>query len=302
VWRALKALGAGILRDGAYLLPAQPQFEAAFAEQRSAIEQAGGAALLFRIPAVEPDEDAAIRALFDRGSEYDALLSAIRSWAEHIDEWSEFDGRRGLRQLKRDYEALASIDFFPTSAQVEVRAALQAAETAFTRRIAPEEPIAATKPIERLDAAQFRGRTWATRKHLWVDRVASAWLIRRFVDPKARFVWLEHPHDLPPTAIGFDFDDARFTHVGELITFEVLLESFGLDSDPALTRIGKIIRALDTGTVMVREAAGFEAMLTGARQRYADDDQFLSSMSDALDSLHAAYSGNKASEKGAQLA
>ena len=298
VWRALKTLGAGILRDGVYLQPAQPGFEAAFAEQRAAIEQAGGAALLFRIPALETEADAAVRALFDRSGEYDALLAAIRSWSDRIEEWDEFEGRRGLRQLKRDYESLASIDFFPTSAQAEVRAALQAAEAAFTRRLAPEEPVAAAKPIERLDPAKFRARTWATRKHLWVDRVATAWLIRRFIDRDARFVWLEHPRDLPPNAIGFDFDGSRFTHVGELITFEVVLESYGLVSDPALTRIGKMIRALDTGTVIVREAAGFDALLTGARERYTDDDAFLSATSDALDSIYAAYSSNKTATKG----
>lgn len=299
VWRALKAAGAGILRDGVYLLPARPNFEAALADQRTAIEQAGGAAFVFRLPAAGGPDEAALRALFDRSTEYDELLAAIRTWTDSIDEWNEFDGRRGLRQLKRDYEALAAIDFFPTSVQAETRAALQSAEAAFTRRLAPEEPVAAVRPIERLDAAQFQGRTWSTRRRLWVDRVASAWLIRRFVDTKARFVWLEHPSDNPKDAIGFDFDGARFTHVGELITFEVLLESFGLNADAALGRIGKMVRALDTGGVSVREAAGFEAMLTGARQIYEDDDSFLSAIGDALNSLYAAYTSGKTEEKGA---
>src|SRR5579872_3464591 len=75
VWRALKTLGAGILRDGVYLLPAQAEFEAAFTEQRAAIEQSGGAALLFRIPALQAEDDAVLRALFDRSGDYDALLS-----------------------------------------------------------------------------------------------------------------------------------------------------------------------------------------------------------------------------------
>ncbi|MGH7683080.1 MAG: Chromate resistance protein ChrB, partial [Vulcanimicrobiaceae bacterium] len=171
VWRALKGLGAGILRDGVYLLPAQPQFQAALAEQRVAIEEAGGAAFLFTIPELESKDNAAFCALFDRSEEYDGILAAIRSWADGIDDVNEFDGRRSLRQLKRDYDALASVDFFPTSAQAEVRAALQAAEMVFTRRLAPEEPVAATKPLERLDSAQFHRRTWATRKRLWVDRV-----------------------------------------------------------------------------------------------------------------------------------
>jgi hypothetical protein len=88
---------------------------------------------------------------------------------------------------------------------------------------------------------------WGTRQHLWVDRVASAWLITRFIDNEATFVWLAKPSDLPRGAVGFDFDGAEFTHVSELVTFEVLLASFGLDGDEALQRIGTMVHGLDVG-------------------------------------------------------
>jgi hypothetical protein len=119
--------------------------------------------------------------------------------------------------------------------------------------------------------------------------VASAWLIRRFIDPEARFVWLRAPQDCPADAIGFDFDGAMFTHTENRVTFEVLLASFDLDIDPALTRLGILVHALDVGGVPVPEAAGFEAILTGARASYADDDQILAAMTPVLDALYIAF-------------
>ncbi|MBK7591503.1 MAG: chromate resistance protein [Betaproteobacteria bacterium] len=82
---------------------------------------------------------------------------------------------------------------------------------------------------------------WATRKRPWIDRLASAWLISRHIDPKAQFVWLEKPEDCRPYMLGFDFNGAAFTHVGRRVTFETLLESFGLDGDPALRRMAAIV-------------------------------------------------------------
>jgi hypothetical protein len=96
------------------------------------------------------------------------------------------------------------------------------------------EPASEPGKIRRVASADFQGRTWATRKNLWVDRMASAWLIRRFIDRKAKFLWLDNPKKCPKTALGFDFDGATFTHVDGRVTFEVLAASFGLDGDPAL--------------------------------------------------------------------
>jgi hypothetical protein len=143
--------------------------------------------------------------------------------------------------------------------------------------------------VPRLDAADYQGRLWATRKCLWVDRVASAWLIRRFIDPKARFQWLAKPADCPKKALGFDFDGAAFTHVGDRVTFETLLASFGLEEDAALMRLGAMVHSLDVGGEPVAEAKGFEAMLAGARERLTDDDALLAEISSVLDSFYAHF-------------
>ncbi|MDP2809224.1 MAG: chromate resistance protein [Rhodocyclaceae bacterium] len=151
------------------------------------------------------------------------------------------------------------------------------------------EPRAGTAEIRRLAAADFQGRTWATREHLWVDRMASAWLIRRFIDRKAKFLWLDNPKKCPKRAVGFDFDGAAFTHVGSRVSFEVLAASFSLDADPALARIGAIVHYLDVGGVSVPEAAGIEAVLAGLRAAAPGDDKLLTEANRVFDGLYNHY-------------
>lgn len=152
------------------------------------------------------------------------------------------------------------------------------------------EPGTGSGEIRRLATADFQGLTWATRRHLWVDRMASAWLIRRFIDRKAKFLWLDNPKKCPKSALGFDFDGAAFTHVGSRVTFEVLAASFGLDDDPALAKIGAMVHFLDVGGVPVPEAAGIEAVLRGLRAAAADDDKLLGEARRVFDGLYTNFS------------
>ena len=124
------------------------------------------------------------------------------------------------------------------------------------------------------------------RQGPWVDRVASAWLIRRFIDRQARFFWLAAPADCPQDALGFDFDGAAFTHVGDRVTFETLMAAFSLDGDAALRRLAALVHQLDVGGESVPEGSGFEAVLAGARERLVDDDALLAEMGGTLDSLY----------------
>ena len=135
----------------------------------------------------------------------------------------------------------------------------------------------------------YQARRWATRKHLWVDRMASAWLIGRFIDPQATFLWLDSPADCPADAIGFDFDEATFTHVGDRVTFETLLNSFGLEEDKALARLADLVHYLDVGGARVAEAAGVETLLAGARQSCPNDDALLDEARKTFDFLYTAY-------------
>ena len=128
---------------------------------------------------------------------------------------------------------------------------------------------------------------------MWIDRVCSAWLIRRFIDRQARFVWLKRIQDKPKRAIGFDFDGATFTHVDSKVTFEVLLASFGLDADPAFARLGALVHFLDVGGIPVPEAAGFAAIVSGTRMLQPDDDALLRQVSPVLDGLYESYSSSE---------
>jgi hypothetical protein len=288
-WRALRTSGAVALRDGVYLAPALPPLLRALEEQRAGVEAAGGSAYLLSLDRVSPSDETAFLALFDRSGEYAGLRRGIGQFVASLAGRTEADARLVLRQLKRDLSGLEAIDFFPSGAAGETASELRDAERALMRTFSPEEPQASGSEISRRERSDFRDRTWATRARPWVDRIASAWLIRRFIDPEARFLWLRVASDCPAHAVGFDFDGATFTHVGERVTFEVLIESFGLEDDAGLIRLGAVVHALDVGGERVPEAAGFEAMLLGARDRQPDDDSLLAHVSAILDDLYRAF-------------
>ena len=288
LWRLLKGLGAAVLRDGVYLLPDREPLRQALEDQVQGVHTLGGAA---HVLAVEPvtATDAHFRAFFDRREEYAALLTTIAQLRASLAETTEAQARRVLQQVRREYEALLAIDYFPGPAQAQSAQALADADAAVTRHFSPDEPQPLQTDIRHLERTAYHSKVWATRQRVWVDRVASAWLIRRFIDPDARFLWLPTPQDCPPEAIGFDFDGAAFTHTGHRVTFEVLVTSFDLATDPALRRLGVLVHALDVGGVPVPEAAGFEAILTGVRASGADDDQVLAAMLPVLDALYTTF-------------
>ncbi len=121
--------------------------------------------------------------------------------------------------------------------------------------------------------------------------MASAWIIQKFVDPQAKFIWLEHPNDCPKDTLGFDFDDAQFTHINHLVTFEVLMHSFELQT-PALNKIAEIVHFLDVGGNEPAEALGIEKILQGLRSTITDDDQLLHLSNHIFDGLYADFQRN----------
>lgn len=290
LWRALKAAGAAILRDGVYLMPASKESEGFFQTQADEVIEAGGSAHVMSFVSDKPKQNAELRAAFDRTGAYAQGLEHLAALRSKMPKLSETEARRRLAGLRRELEAIAATDFFPGAPRKQVEAALADAEQALNAQFSPDEPHAKKTVIPRRRAQDYRGRMWATRRHLWIDRVASAWLIRRFIDPKATFRWLKKAADCPKRAVGFDFDGAEFSHVGARVTFEVLAAGFGLDRDPKLARLGRMIRYLDIGGVPVPDAAGFASVMAGARARHGeDDDALLEDMSIVLDCLYAGY-------------
>jgi hypothetical protein len=290
IWRAIKALGCAPMRDGAYLLPAGPPgHKDALAALADETIQEGGQAWLVDVAPRSADQEVAFKALFDRSDDHSAFFNDLTSARMALAGQLPVEVNRTLRKLGRDHEALIATDFFPTEASLRTQSVWADFQEAANAVLSPGEPHGDDGPIRRCALADYQGRTWATRRNMWVDRIASAWLIRRFIDPQARFIWLAKPKDCPKEALGFDFDGASFTHVGDKVTFEVLLASFGLAGDSGLQRLAAMVHALDVGGTPVPEAMGFEAILKGASQRLQDDDALLHEIGSVLDSLHAHF-------------
>ncbi|BBL73043.1 chromate resistance protein ChrB domain-containing protein [Methylomagnum ishizawai] len=292
VWRALKALGCGILRDGVYLLPNRPGFRDLLAAQAEEVKAGGGNAYLLALDPADGAGQDGFEALFDRTEDYAQLSGAIHH-AMPVAEPGDLAGlRRQVQRLRKEFEALAAVDFFPGPARDQAAIRLEALELALDRRLHPDEPRGLPGQIQTLRREDYQGRTWATRRRPWIDRLASAWLIRRHIDPAARFLWLAEPGDCPADALGFDFDGAAFTHVGAKVSFEVLLASFGLDPDPALRHLAGLVHYLDVGGIPVPEAAGLSLLIRGLGRRWAgDDDALLAAAETLFDALYQAYSG-----------
>jgi hypothetical protein len=297
IWRALKALGCVPLRDGAYLMPNGEGRQSALQNLADdCVREAGSAWLMAVHPWSQPEEQS-YRELFDRSGEYAELRKGWKTANRMLASLPDGELARTMRKLQREYEAVKAIDFFPGDASIEADAAWLELSRRAESLLSPDEPHEVRGGVPRLDIDQYQGRTWATRRRPWVDRVASAWLIRRFIDRDARFRWLARPSDCPKSALGFDFDGATFTHVGDRVTFETLLASFALEEDRALMRVGALVHQLDVGGEPVPEASGFEAVLAGARERLDDDDQLLAEMCNVLDSLYAHFQRDTAGKR-----
>jgi hypothetical protein len=303
IWRSLKGLGCAALRDGAYLLPAEhvAQLDALAAEVR---EHAGSASVLALAPrdAAQRDE---ILALFDRGEAYVEWRAAASQLQIELGQLGETDARRRLRGVGDALQALRRTDYYPGAAAEQAERDLLALRHELDARFSRGEPPARLDTgIERLERARFQGKRWATRARPWVDRLACIWLIRRFIDPAAEIIWLPEPDapvraprhasrlSAPRGALGFDYDGARFSHVGARVTFEVLMASFGLDADARLQRIAGAVHYLDAGGIAVPEAAGLESVLGGLRALHADDDQLAAAAGAVFDALYAAPGGD----------
>ena len=263
------------LRNAAYVLPNTPQAREDLAWIREEIQALKGQATLLEATTLDPGERQALVDAFRsaRAADYAALRKdlerALKSTQRAARGSTRAAFEKTLRALRDRTAALDAIDFFAAPNGQEARDALNALEARM-----PKAPVAAPAPPgDTLDPAQFRGRTWVTRPRPGVDRMSSAWLIRRFLDPKARFRFAETPSG---AEIPFDMYTGDFSHQGPLCTFEVLVRRFGL-ADPALVSIGQIVHDLDMKETRynLAETAAVGRMVEGFRQAYADDATLL---------------------------
>ncbi|MCX2690743.1 Chromate resistance exported protein [compost metagenome] len=283
-WRTLKASGAAVLRDGVYLLPEKSVGREAFQAVQRDVLAINGTAFLLSLS----EREERFSGLFDRSDEYEKLLEEIAGWRADLSPDNALQIARQVRKLRKAFGQLAAIDFFPGVLKAQADLALQALETSISRALSPDEPRAHDEAISQLERSEYQGRRWATRKRPWVDRLACAWLIRRFIDSDARFIWLDSPGDCPSDALGFDFDGAMFSHVGHRVSFETLIESFAVQQ-PGLARLAGVIHYLDVGGYQPSEAPGIERVLAGLRESIGDDDQLTMVAGGIFDGLLTAF-------------
>ncbi len=301
IWRALKALGCAALRDGAYLLPqAQAGALDALADE---VRRHGGTASVLVLGARDAGQQTEWQALFDRSEAYAAWRVTAQALQIELpalaQAGAETEARRRQRGAADALAAVRAIDYFAGPAAAQAESDLAALRSALDGHFSRGEPQARpAQGIALLARADFQRQTWATRARPWVDRLACAWLIRRFIDAQARFAWLPAgdadpatppvPPVPPPGVVGFDYDGARFSHIGALVTFEVLMVSFALTEDARLRRIAGAVHYLDAGGIPVPEAAGLEGVLAGLRALHADDDGLAAAAATVFDALYAA--------------
>lgn len=288
VWRALKATGAGTLREGVYVLPEHAPGAKTLWELERAIAEAGADAHMLVLQARDAAQEQSFRLLFDRSELYAEFLQSVKEARVGIRKSTEADLHRSLRTLETRLQALQASDFFPGKGSQKASDALAALRREIDLHLSPDEPAATEATIPARAVADYQGRTWATRKRPWVDRLGTAWLIQRFIDKRPTFTWLSDPKKCPRSALGYDFDGATFTHVGDKVSFEVVAESFGLMQDPALRRMASLVHYIDIGGIPVDEAPGFEMLVRGLQARHAADDELLAAAVPVFDACYAA--------------
>ncbi|HEY6133660.1 MAG TPA: chromate resistance protein ChrB domain-containing protein [Rubrivivax sp.] len=288
VWRALKATGAGTLREGVYVLPEQAGTAQALWDLERTISKAGADAHLLVVAARDAVQERAFRALFDRSELYAELLQSVRDVRSSVKKSTEAQLHKSLRALEQQLHGVQTNDFFPGKDAHKAGEAFLALRRDIELHLSPDEPGATDSVIAPRSIAGYQGRTWATRKRPWVDRLATAWLVQRFVDKKPTFTWLANPNKCPKSVLGYDFDGATFTHVGNKVTFEVVAESFGLLEDPALRQLAVLVHYIDVGGTLVDEAPGLEMLVRGLQAQHADDDALLVAASPVFDAAYAA--------------
>jgi hypothetical protein len=288
VWRRLRSLGAVPLKRSAYLLPDTPERYEDFQWLAQEIERDGGEATLIRVQQIENVSPAQVLRLFHepRDQDFKKLAARYRKLLQELERAKSDGARARIREqaarLAKDRQRIRDIDFFDAPGGAEV-SRLEEAIAMRTRR--PESPRPAPPPA--LDLGSLRGRRWVTRPRPHVDRIASAWLIKRFIDPDAVFVFAP-PAEFPDDAIPFDAPGVELTHHGEDCTFETLIKRARL-RDRRLARLAEVVHEADLrdGKYPHEEARGIDVATRALLAASPDDHHVLAQGMSLFEGLYA---------------
>lgn len=279
VWRRLKKSGAIQLTTSTYVLPDRPALYELFQWLAKQIRDYGGEATLIRAQEIEGLSNEKLVHSFNsvREAEYSEVAAALRKLMQRGRNKS--DSGEALEKLKKQFRTIREVDFFdaPRGHEVEV----------LLRRTEESTPSAKSRVPVKLAPKRFQGRTWVTRPRPEIDRVGSAWLIRRFIDKKAQFFFAAKPASVRD-ALPFDFPEGEFSHQGEDCTFETLLKRFGI-ADKHLRKIGEMVHDADLEDDKFQrpECIGIDRVLKGWAKRGISDDDILRKGGSFFDGLYA---------------
>lgn len=299
LWRRLAEIGAVAVKNAVHALPANEQTQEDFEWLLREVTEGGGEALICEARLIDGLSDAEVRALFERArdADYEELAKEVRPFAEQLRGGTlrAADDRAGLQtQLKRwrkRFEEILAIDFFGANGREPVEGLLADLEN---RLREPESDAASASGQEPITAVT--DRVWVTRQGVHVDRIACAWLIRRFIDPNARFKFVSGKGYRPAAGeLRFDMFEAEFTHEGDRCSFETILARLGI-ADPALQAIAEIVHDIDMKDSKFdrEEAAGISRLIAGIAMANRDDGERIARGSAIFDDLYAYFRKKRA--------
>lgn len=308
IWRKLKKLGAVSFRNSVYILP--------FGEERyeitqwlcQEIQRAGGEATLLKVEQIENLSDEGVTAIFRRArnEDYAGLVKEAQAWLERRKSLPQKRGPQEalvladeLKALEKRLAELEEIDYFRAPGRREAEGILKQCQ-ATLRNLLGRKESAAMEESRVLRPEAFRGKTWVTRPRPHVDRIATGWVIRRFIDPKAKFAFAGTPEKIKE-GIPFDYLGAEFGHQGEDCTFETLLKRFGL-KDRGLQAVAEIVHDADLKDAKFgrEEAKGVDVVIKGLAATIADDHALLAKGLPIFDAMYAGLRESGTSRGGPQ--
>jgi len=295
IWRRLQALGAVTVKNAVYALPANAETREDFAWLAKEIVESEGEAIVCEANFIEGLSDGELRILFDsaRDEDYGRIAGEARELGARLAADASdavlAEIANQTARLRKQLDGVVAIDFFGAEGRATAEGLVSGLETALKQEETMADSKTATPP------GPLRDRLWVTRAGVQVDRIASAWLIRRFIDPGARFKFVPGTGYGPqPGELRFDMFEGEFTHRGDRCTFEVLLGDAGLD-DPALKAIGEVIHDIDLKDDKYgrEEAAGVRSLINGIAASSSDDEQRLTRGFALLDDLYSSFASRK---------
>ncbi|KKO19644.1 MAG: chromate resistance protein [Candidatus Brocadia sp.] len=296
VWRNLKKYGAVLFKNAVYVIPHTKQHEEMLQWLCKQIRDEGSDASLFITKSMNKTQDEEMIQCFREvcNKEYRALITACDDMAKKAEQMEETGSitdsaiselKKGVNEILKNTEETARTDFFhaPQKERLIKKTEFLEKKLADWQKTSKREVSLIHKAYHRKD---FFGRKWVTRKDVFIDRMASAWLIRKFIDPKARFIFLSDDK-IVKDAIPFDMYGSAFTHQGEDCTFETLIKAFGL-KDPALQPIAEIVHDIDLEDDKYgrKETEGIEHIIRGLKQQQKDDKELIEKGSGIFDALY----------------